>query len=216
MTRSVRFAMIVVATFTLGPAAAHAQTSTASAGPESKFSAELTAAATLGHTSASSFGGEFDYRLMNDWEVFFELGRMRNVTSSDIEARANLIGAQLNVTANAIRKATYYDVGLKYRLLPYGMWHPYVALGLGAATVTTRTSLSAVNPEVAVEFGPDLDGTVTKPFMMIGGGAQVPFRNRYFVDGSYRYGRIFARGGVIDDDQGSSTQRVQVGVGIRF
>jgi opacity protein-like surface antigen len=216
MTRFARFAVIFIATLTLGLAAAHAQTPAASAGPESKFSAQLTAAATLGHTSASSFGGEVDYRLMEDWEGFFEFGRLRNVTSSATEARANVISRQLNVTLSPIQKATYYDIGLKYRLLPYGMWHPYVALGFGAATVTTRTALSGVNPEQEVQLGFDLDSSVTKPFVMIGGGAQVPFRNRYFVDGSYRYGRIFARTGVIEDDTGMSTQRVQVGVGIRF
>ena len=41
------------------------------------------------------------------------------------------------------------------------------------------------------------------------------FATRYFVDLSYRYGRISAKT-VIPNDTAISTQRVQVGIGIRF
>jgi hypothetical protein len=142
---------------------------------------------------------------------------MRNVTTSDVDSRANSIAAAVNGTAHPITKATYFDVGVKYRLLLWSeVWHPYVALGLGFAAVTTKTDLVSNNPEQTVQLGPDLNGTVTKPLVMIGFGVRRPFSSRYFVDGSYRYGRIFARTGVIDSDVGSNTQRVQVGVGIRF
>jgi opacity protein-like surface antigen len=215
MTRSVRFAMVFAAALTLGTSLAQAQTSAA---PEGKYSAEITAAATLGHTSASSFGGELDYRFADKWEKWtatFEFGRMRNIANADLQARANLIAAGLEGSANATQKATYYDFGARYRLTPRGMWHPYVAAGIGAATVTTETSFNAGN-DVTVSPGVDLQGTVTKPLLVIGGGVTVPFLSRYFADGSYRYGRIFSRTGVIENDNGINTQRLQIGVGIRF
>jgi hypothetical protein len=217
MARFVRFAVIFIATLTLGSVGAYAQTSPASPGTESKFAAEFAAAATLGHNSSSSFGAEFDYRLMQDYDLFVETGRMRNVTTSDADARANRIAAQVGGTAHPIQKATYFDVGVRYRTLLWSEpWHPYVALGLGVAAVNTHTTLVNTDPESTVSLGPDLAGTVTKPFLMIGFGVRRPFHGRYFVDGSYRYGRIFARTGVIDGDVGSNTQRVQVGVGMRF
>lgn len=216
MTRSARFAIVLAAAFTLGAPAAQAQTPAPAAGADTKFSAEIAAAATLGHKSASSFGGELDYRLTRRWVPFFEFGRMRNVATSDVDARAALIANALQGSANTIQKATYYDFGVQYRLTPSGMWHPYVALGAGAATVTTETSFQIGAPDVTVAVGTDLQGTVTKGFMMVGGGVTVPFRGRYFADGSYRYGRIFPRSGVIEGDTGANTQRLQIAVGIRF
>jgi len=52
--------------------------------------------------------------------------------------------------------------------------------------------------------------------MMVGTGVNVPFKAKYFFDGSLRYGRVFAREGEIEDDTGVNTFRIQVGVGVRF
>jgi opacity protein-like surface antigen len=207
--------MTVAAALTLGTSAAQAQSSTPAPSADGKYSAEFAAAATLGHTSASSFGGELDYRVKEQWVGTFEFGRMRNIANGDLQSRANLIANALQGSANATQKATYYDFGVRYRLAPRGMWHPYLAVGIGAATVTTDTSFQAGN-DVTVSPGADLQGTVTKPLMVIGGGVTVPFLSRYFADGSYRYGRIFSRSGEIENDKGINTQRVQIGVGIRF
>jgi opacity protein-like surface antigen len=207
--------MTVAAALTLGTSAAQAQSPTPAPATDGRYSAEFTAAATLGHTSASSFGGELDYRVKEQWVGTFEFGRMRNIANGDLQSRANVIANALQGSANATQKATYYDFGVRYRLAPRGMWHPYLAAGIGAATVTTNTSFQAGN-EVTVSPGADLQGTVTKPLMVIGGGVTVPFLSRYFADGSYRYGRIFSRSGAIENDKGINTQRVQIGVGIRF
>jgi opacity protein-like surface antigen len=208
--------MAFAAAFTLGASAAQAQTAAPDPGEGGRYSAQFDAAATLGHTSSSSFGGELDYRVAQKWTVSFEFGRMRNITTSDVQTRANVIANAIQGTANATQKATYYDFGVRYRVTPRGMWHPYLAAGLGAATVTTDTSFQSGATEVLVATGADLQGTVTKPLLVIGGGVTVPFASRYFVDGSYRYGRIFARTGVIENDNGINTQRVQIGVGIHF
>ncbi len=216
MTRSVCFAMIFAAAFTLGASVVRAQTPTPAAGTEGKFSAEIAAAATLGHTSSGSFGGELGYRVVDKWIVSFEFGRMRNIATSDLAARARVIADAIQGTANATQKATYYDFVARYSLTPRGMWHPYLAGGLGAATVTTKTSYQAGSPDVVVSLGSDLQSSLAKPLLVIGGGVTVPFASRYFVDGSYRYGRIFARTGAIENDNGINTQRVQIAFGIRF
>ncbi len=65
-------------------------------------------------------------------------------------------------------------------------------------------------------LGNDLTGSLTKGLIVIPVGAQTDFARRYLVDISYRFGRILARSGAIENDVGISTQRVQVGVGIRF
>jgi opacity protein-like surface antigen len=216
MTRFVCLPMVFAAALTLGASAAHAQTAAPDPGEGARYSAQIDAAATLGHTSASSFGGELDYHLARKWTVSFEFGRMRNIVSGDLQARANLIAQALQGSANVTQKATYYDFGVRYPLTPHRMWHPYLAAGIGAATVTTATAFQSGSTDVVVSPGVDLQGTVTKPLFVIGGGVTVPFASRYFVDGSYRYGRIFARTGVIENDNGINTQRLQIGVGIRF
>lgn len=149
---------------------------------------------------------------------------MKNITSSALQDRANIIGQQINATANPIQKAAYYDFGLKYRLMPDGKWNPYVSLGFGGARVSTTTTFSQngatlTDAQLAanlVALGADLDGHVMKPLAVLGLGVQVPFDKKFFLDGSFRYGRIFPRSGEIDNDKGVNTERVQVGIGIRF
>jgi|SwirhisoilCB2_FD_contig_41_10920888_length_1229_multi_2_in_0_out_0_1 opacity protein-like surface antigen len=216
MTRFVRSTMVFAVALTLCASAAHAQTAVPDPGEGARYSAQIDAAATLGHTSSSSFGGELDYRLARKWTLSFEFGHMRNITSSDLQARANVIAAGIQGTANPTQKATYYDFGVRYPLRPHRMWHPYLTAGIGAATVTTETAFQSGTNDVVVATGVDLQGTVTKALFVLGGGVTVPFASRYFLDGSYRYGRIFARTGVIENDNGINTQRLQIGVGIRF
>lgn len=198
--------------------AAQAQTA------ERPWSAEVDAAATLGHSSSSSFGGEVDRRVGEAWDVTFEIGGMRNITSSAVQDRADLIATQIGATADPIQKAVYYDFGLKYRLMSDGKWNPYVGLAFGGARVSTNTTFAQNGQTLSddqlaanlVALGADLDGHVMKPLLVFALGVQLPFHDRFFLDGSYRYGRIFPRTGEIDNDKGVNTQRLQVGVGIRF
>jgi opacity protein-like surface antigen len=52
--------------------------------------------------------------------------------------------------------------------------------------------------------------------ILVGAGATVNFRMKYFADLSYRYGHILGKSGSIEDDVAIKTQRVQIGVGLRF
>jgi opacity protein-like surface antigen len=212
MTRFALLAIVCVAALCVGAGTAHAQ-ATPSA-HDGRYSAEFTAAATLGHKSSGSLGAEFDYRFNDDWDFFFEAGRMSNVASSANDARAQLIASTIGASASLVQRAAYFDAGARYRLMARGRWDPYLTLGFGGASVKTRTTFSANQDQV--QLGTDLAGTLTKPLLMIGVGATMPFKQRYFADLSYRYGHIFARTGEIEDDRGINTQRVQIGVGLKF
>lgn len=189
--------------------------------------AEINGGATLGHKSDVSVGGEAGYQVMPNLDVFGEFGHIGNAASADLEARANTIANNVGGTADVVAKVNYFDVGVRYRFViaQAPKVHPYVALGIGAAHVTTETTLSvngtAVPPGTLVTFGDDLNGTHTAPFLMIGGGATVPFASRYFVDLSYRFGRVFEKSETTGTDtvivlNAFNTNRVQVGLGIKF
>jgi len=102
-------------------------------------------------------------------------------------------------------------VGLRYHWPASPNVDPYVALGVGLAHVNNETTLSA-NSDL-VQFGSDLNGSQNRPIIMLGGGATVGFAKRYFLDLSYRFGAVLATG---DASGVNKTQRVQVGIGIKF
>jgi opacity protein-like surface antigen len=202
----------------------HAQPAAAAASADTSVGyAEINAGATLGHKSDVSFGGEGGYRLMPNLFVFGEVGHIGNAASSDLEARANSIANSVGATADVIAKVNYYDFGVRYYVRLTPSLHTYATTGFGGAHVTNQTTLSvngaAVPPEsLGVQFGSDLNGSENTPFFMLGFGADVTFHTRYFADVSYRYGRAFSKtddaGNIVLD--GLNTNRVQVGLGIRF
>jgi opacity protein-like surface antigen len=127
---------------------------------------------------------------------------------------------------SAASKATYFDAGVKYLFVPFKrVYQPYATLGFGLARVSqdvvfstngTELSEAQLYDQYGVLLGSDLAGSTTKPMFLLGAGVSRNFKSRYYVDLSYRYGRIFAKTGTIEDDKGMNTQRFQVGVGIHF
>jgi hypothetical protein len=221
-----RFGQLVLGVaFVIGAAGTSAAQATAA--PERLIGAQATVAATLGNKSDTSFGAEGTYRLNEEWEVFAEVGRMGNVASGTFEDSVQLILEVLpELSPNVIQSAVFFDAGMRYRLLPiFESYEPFVALGFGIARVTGDVSFSVDGRQLSegelldqygLELGDDFAGSVTKPFLTIGGGVTRAFATRYFMEVSYRYGRIFARSSVIPDDSGTNTQRAQFGIGIRF
>src|SRR5258707_690103 len=102
MTRYVRTATLAILSVVaiLGTAGAAAAQTTASQ-PANSWYAEFNAAATLGHRSASSVGGEGGYRLTDDIEVFLEGGHMGNVGSADLDARVQKIASAVGGLGSA-------------------------------------------------------------------------------------------------------------------
>ena len=90
---------------------------------------------------------------------------------------------------------------------------PRPASRLGSHLITG----TATAPEnLGIQTGTDLVGTFRSPFVMFGLGADMTFATRCLVDVSYRYGRIFANTTEIENDVPIPTNRVQIGIGIRY
>lgn len=201
--------------------AARSEAQTAASSDASRFYAGVTFGATFGHKSSGSVGAEIGGQLTGPVAVFFEGGRMMNVGTSDLDARATTIANAVGATASASYKANYFAIGVRVApdyALPV---RPYILVGGGVAQVRAETALAVngttVPPEsVGVQFGSDLNGTERKGYFTIGGGVLYPFMTRFFADISYRYGRITADTGAIENDKGINTQRAQIGVGVKF
>src|SRR5262245_17243110 len=119
MMRFVRVQTWLVAFVLMGAAGASAQTST-----EPKFYAEFTVAATLGHKSDTSVGGEAGYRLSDSIDAFMEATRMFNVGTSDLDARAQKIADAVGATVGSTaHKVTMVNFGLRYRFTTPNRWH---------------------------------------------------------------------------------------------
>ncbi len=219
-----RFGQLVMA-FSVAAAALTGTASAQSTAPDT-VSVQFTVGATFGNKSAASFGGEVDYKLGTEWEAFFEAGQMRNVAPGSIDDRAQVIANFIGGSAAVAEKATYFDAGVKYLLVPFGGgYQPYVGLGVGAANVKKDVVFSAGGGELSedqllsqfgVQLGADLAGSTTKPLLLVAAGVSRNFAGRAFLDLSYRYGFIFAKAGTIEDDKGLNTQRLQLGIGVRF
>lgn len=221
MMRFARAASFVVIGLAALTARGQAQTPAATTSPESRFYAAFDFGATFGHKSSGFFGVEGGAHVRGPFAVFFEAGHMPNVGTEDLDERALLIANAVGATASASYKINYFDGGVRYSPPMPWMVHPYLVFGVGLANVTATTDLAVngttVPPEtLGVQFGSDLNGTTHKPFITIGGGVTYPFMKRYFVDGSFRYGRAIANAEEGAVEAGINTQRAQLGIGIRF
>ncbi len=223
MMRIARVVPMLMAFTFCGAAALQAQPA---ASGDMRGYAEINGGATLGHKSDLSVGGEAGYQVMSNLDVFGEVGHIGNAASADLESRANVIANNVGATASVIAKVNYFDFGIRYRfVVRQPNVHPYVAVGVGGAHVTTETTLSingaTVAPGTLVTFGSDLNGSETAPLFMIGGGATLTFASRYFADISYRFGRVFGKSETSGSESitvlnAFNTNRVQVGLGIKF
>lgn len=196
-----------------------------SSATDSPFAAQFTVGPTFGHTFDVSFGVELDYRLGTEWEVFLEAGRMRNVATQAIEDAAQTIVNAIGGSASVGQKATYVDLGVKYLLVPMGGYQPYVGVGVGGAQLKRDVKFTVGGTELTeeqlltrhgVQLGNDLAGNSTRPIFVALAGISRDFGGNAFVDLSYRYGAIFAKKDFIENDSITNTNRIQVGVGIRF
>jgi opacity protein-like surface antigen len=194
----------------------------AAAGPDtSRYYAEVNGGATVGHKSSGSVGGEFGYKIMGPYIVFVEGGRMMNVGTSHLDDRASLIANAVGATFSAAYKVNYFDAGLRYNVpRMINMLHPYVTVGAGVAQVRAKTEFAVNGTTVPAEslgifLGDDLNGKVNKALLTIGAGVTYELMRRYFIDGTYRYGRVFSSN-ALDNDHGINTSRLQIGFGVRF
>jgi len=217
MKRSARVAAVCLVVLGFG-ASARAQVMPAD---DSKLSVEFNFGPTLGHKSDTFVGGEAAWRLTKDLDVFVEASHMGNVATSDLDNRAAIIANFIGGTASTAFKVNMGAVGVKYNFIATPMIRPYVLAGVGLASVKTEVAV-AVNGTVidpasrGVQLGGELSGTANKTIVIIGFGVRVPFKSKYFADLGYRYGQILAKTSDVENDTSIPTQRVVLGVGIKF
>ena len=169
---------------------------------------------------ATLVGGELGWRADPTWEVFIEGGRMFDTTTAAMDTAATTIARFLGASASFTAKqpANWFDLALRYQVPLSERLQPYVAAGVGAATVSRNVSFFVNGSDVTsqlldkygVQLGTDLAGKETKALVTIGIGAQFRLSGALFGDLTYRFGRIFL------SEQGLNTNRAQFGIGVRF
>jgi opacity protein-like surface antigen len=195
-----------------------AQAQTPAAPALSRRYVEFAVGPTLGHKSDVSFGAEVGIPLDESFGIFAEGGRMRNISTSDLDQAAAVVAQYISGTGVAKQSVGYFDVGLRYLIPTTLPVEPYVSLGVGAAKVTRSATFAVGGTDVTsqlldrfgVQVGGDLSETETKALVAFGLGAHFNVTKRLIGDMSYRYGRIFLA------DQGLNTNRLSFGVGVRF
>ena len=213
-------AVCLVAVLGAGVVSAQAQAAAAPADP--RLYVELNFGPTLGHKSDKFLGGEAGFRLFDNLYVIVEASHLGNVGTTDLDDRATIIANHLGGTATTAFKVDYGAAGLRYNIVTGSMLlHPYVMGAIGAASVKTEVEFNVNGTTIdpasrLVQLGGDLSGSINKTVITVGFGAIVPFATRFFADVGYRYGRIMPKTDVFETDKGISTQRLVLGVGVRF
>jgi opacity protein-like surface antigen len=219
MKRFARVAAVcLVATLGVGARSALAQSAPAA---DPSMYVELNLGPTLGHKSDKFVGGEAGFRLTSNLDVFIEASHMGNVATSDLDDRAAIIANFLGGTASTAFKVNHGAVGLRYNIDATPTIHPYVLGAVGLAHVTTEVAFTvngtATDPATrGVQLGGDLSGSQNKTILVFGFGVRVPFKTQFFADLGYRYGQILAKTDNFETDKAIPTQRVVLGVGVRF
>jgi opacity protein-like surface antigen len=213
-----RLALIWIAIWMSSVAVARAQDA-------GRYYAAFAAGVTFGHHASGSFNGEAGARITEPLDVFFEAGHMQNVGTSELAARADVVAAFIKGSAETQQSANFFDIGVRYHGPVFaGMWRPYVGFGIGSAKVETTSTFSVngsditsqLPPLYGVVLGSDLSSSLNKALITIPIGVQATFRHYFLIDGSYRYGHIFAKPDDIDGDVGINAQRLQIAFGVRF
>ncbi|MBI4486660.1 MAG: outer membrane beta-barrel protein [Acidobacteria bacterium] len=228
MTRVARLATLcLVVTAAVGVADARAQTAPAGAAKESRWFGEVSAGPTFGARTSSTVGGELAVRVLNlpmgRLDVFLEGGHIKDAGTAALEANAQLVATFLGGSATTAHKVKFGDAGLRYRIAATPMFHPYIAVGVGVAKVTTSTTFIVNGTDVTsqlvdlgVQLGGDLAWDGNKTLVMAGGGVNIEFLSKFFADVSYRYGHILPKTDLVENDVAIKTQRLQIGFGVRF
>jgi opacity protein-like surface antigen len=212
-------AVWLVALLGVGARPARAQATPGAADP--KMYAEFNFGPTLGHKSDAFVGGEFGYRLTPGLDFVVDISHMGNVGTTDLDDRAATIANFLGGSASTAFKVNAFAFGARYRIPVQAKVNPYVLGAVGVANVKTEVAFSVngttIDPATrGVQLGGDLSGTNNKAILVIGFGVNVPFKTRYFGDLGYRYGQVFAKTDNFENDKGIPTQRIVLGVGVRF
>lgn len=211
---------LIVSTFALG-GVARAQTSAAA----DNGYIEAVGQSSFGNVTSQSFGVEAGVTIRPRLQVFVEVGRTNDVSSSELGSAAQTIAGALARTQSAVgftvkEPATFVDGGLRFVLVPPGesRVQPYVLGGAGIARLEKNVRFSVGGSDVTdslsqapfyITLGSDLSGSSTSTMLVGGGGVAVPWK-RLVIDFQVRIGRILA------EEQAFTVGRAGIGVGVRF
>ena len=209
-----------LALFVAGILSTHnAQAQTEPAGP---FSVQYDVGLTMGNTTSGATGFEAGWWATDNLKLYVASSWMFDVTTSDVEDRAKIIADAIGGTAEMKQSAVGVDFGARYAVDLGSSYVPFVLAGFGFAGLDTEPTFIVNGQDVTddlvnlgARLGRDLDSERTQPYFVFGLGVSRAFSSRYFLEGSYRYGRIFADDS-IPDDPGVNTNRLQVSFGARF
>jgi len=183
---------------------------------------EGVAQSAFGNVTSQSYGVEFGYTVRPTFQVFGELGKIRDVADDAFTSGASTIAGGLSLVQPAAvgftarRPVTFAGGGIKYRPATAMRVHPYVLAGIGFGNVNNDVTFTLAGAPASdstlaqyVTLGSDLSGSSTSAMLTLGGGAILPVWQNLILDLQYRFGRIFA-------DEGITTNRAGVGIGVRF
>ena len=218
-----RFACVaaVCLVATLGAGAVPAQAQTTSSGSDPRLYVDVNFGPTLGHKSDKFVGGEVGLRLVGGLYVIIDASHMGNVATTDLDDRATIIANHISGTASTAFKVNHGAAGLRYNIDVSALVHPYVMGAVGIAQVKTEVEFNVNGTTIdpasrSVQLGGDLSGSLNKTIVVVGFGVNVPFATRFFADLGYRFGQILAKTDNFETDKAIPTQRVVLGVGVRF
>jgi opacity protein-like surface antigen len=186
--------------------------------------------ATTSDVTSGDFVGEVGVRVAPRLMVFGNLGRFRNLQSSDLaqgvdSTAAIAAGTGLDITGTATMPTWYSTGGVRYEVAPRSSFMPYVLGGVGLARLTPTahfTYSSGLLPDgttpsagadvtTALVTAGDYTQQAASTAMMytLGGGVGVPLAQHWAVDVGYRYSRVAS-------DTPVNIQGATFGVGCRF
>ncbi len=183
---------------------------------------EAVAQAAFGNVTSQSYGVEIGYALDSTTQLVLELGRTRDVATSDLGSNAELIAAALSQTQSGVaftvrEPLTFGAAGVRYLFDTGTRVRPYTLAGFGLARGRRDVRFSVGGTDVTanlsdykIVLGTDLSGSFTRPMLLFGAGAAVPVWRQLMLDLQLRYGRVFA------PDHAINVTRAGVGLGFGF
>jgi opacity protein-like surface antigen len=211
------FVLLICGTLALS-SAAQAQ----SAAPASRGYVEAVAQSAFGNVTSQSFGVELGVGIVQNVQVFADVGYARDTASTELGAAAQVIASFLSQTQTGVsfsgkQPVTFGVIGLRYAFAASSKVEPYVLGGAGLAQVkkdvsftVNGTDATSTLSQLGVVLGTDLSGSETKAMLSLGAGVVWPVWQKLIVDFQYRYGRVFT------SDQGLNLSRAGIGIGVRF
>ncbi len=184
---------------------------------------EGVAQAAFGNITSQSFGVEGGINLARRLNLFADAGYTRDTAPETLGAVAQIIAGYLTqiqpaaVTYQVRQPVWFIQAGVRYVIPSSDKIDPYVLGGAGMASVTRDVRFTVGGTDVTdslgtyyVVLGSDLSGSETVPILTFGGGVVWNYRRQLFFDLNYRFGHLFT------DNEGTSINRLGVGVGTRF